>query len=103
MAARNILPRLPVTSIFGDEFRRSRSYATQRPHGSRDWLLIYTAGGSGRIGLGASTHLTTAGDLLLYESGAFQDYGTAPDSSGWHLLWAHFIPGPPGIPGCNGR
>jgi AraC family transcriptional regulator of arabinose operon len=94
MASRAITPNVLVTSIFADEFERGSTYANWRPHGSGDWLLIYTAAGGGEIGLRNGTVRTRTGDLLLYEPGAVQEYGTAPEARRWRLCWAHFLPRP---------
>ena len=95
MLPRRISPHRPATSLFGAEFFRDRSYTNWRPHGSGDWLLIYTAHGSGAIATAEKTVVTRPGDLLLYEPQAMQDYGTDPEGRGrWHLLWAHFLPRP---------
>ena len=76
--------------LFADEFRRGRSYTTWRPHGTTDWLLIYTEAGSGRFATPAGTHETQPGEAVLLAPGEQHDYTTARDH--WHLLWAHFVP-----------
>ena len=75
-------------------FNRDASYFTRRPKGRDDWLLIYTASGSGRIISAQGTYLTEPGDILLYAPGDKQDYGTSPKTESWELLWAHFRPKP---------
>jgi AraC family transcriptional regulator, arabinose operon regulatory protein len=93
--SRRVTPYTSATSLFGDEFFKDRTYSNWRPNGSGDWLLIYTANGSGAIGTPGKTVLTRPGDLLLYEPQAAQDYRTAPEGRRrWHLLWAHFLPRP---------
>lgn len=94
MTARAVTPHLPVAAVFADEFDRGKSYANWRPRGSGDWLLIATVAGGGVIGLPEGTARTRPGDLLLYEPGAAQDYGTAPETGRWQLRWAHFLPRP---------
>lgn len=83
----------PVTDIYGDEFREGPHYKTLRTHGSGDYLLILTLGGSGRITFKGDLWETRPGDVLLYEPSAYQDYGTSQQTRKWHLLWAHFAPG----------
>jgi AraC family transcriptional regulator of arabinose operon len=92
MPSRRITPSFATATIFADEFHRGKSYENWRPHGSGDWLLIYTVAGSGAIGLPDGTYRTKPGDLLLYEPGARQDYRTAPETGKWRLRWAHFRP-----------
>jgi AraC family transcriptional regulator of arabinose operon len=92
--SRSITPTRSTTTIFADEFDQGRNYQNWRPHGSGDWLLIYTVAGSGAIGLPEGTYCTKPGDLLLYEPGAMQDYRTAPEAGRWRLRWAHFRPRP---------
>jgi len=94
MLSRRITPHDPETAIFGDEFLRGRSYSNWRPRGSGDWLIIYTVAGGGAIGLPEGTYRTRPGDLLLYEPGAAQDYGTDAQAGRWRLRWAHFRPRP---------
>ncbi len=94
MSSRKISPSIPTTTIVCDEFERGAPYTNWRPRGSGDWLLIYTAAGSGVIGLPGGPVRTRVGDLLLYEPDAAHDYGTAAEAARWRLLWAHFVPRP---------
>ena len=94
MPSRRITPHGHTPAIFADEFERGRSYENWRPHGSGDWLLIYTVAGSGAIGLADGSMRTRPGDLLLYEPEARQDYRTAAEAGKWRLRWAHFRPRP---------
>lgn len=92
MPSRKITPHVAAATIFADEFVQDRNYENWRPHGSGDWLMIYTVAGSGAIGLPDGTYRTRPGDLLLYEPGALQDYRTDPQAGRWRLRWAHFRP-----------
>lgn len=92
MTVRRETPYRTDAPLYADEFRRGRSYATWRPGGSGDWLLIYTAGGSGRIVTPTGEFATQPGEGLLYAPGDYQDYGTSPAAGRWHLLWTHFRP-----------
>ncbi len=94
MPSRKTTPHQNISAILADEFDRGGDYASWRPQGSGDWLLIYTVAGSGAIGLPGGTYCTKPGDLLLYEPGALQDYRTAPEAGRWRLRWAHFRPRP---------
>jgi AraC family transcriptional regulator of arabinose operon len=80
------------TDLNADEFRQGARYATWRPRGSDDWLLIYTAGGSGRITTPQGSFATRPGEAILYAPTDYQDYRTEPAAKRWHLLWSHFRP-----------
>ena len=94
MPSRAITPSQPVTAIFADDFDQRSGWENWRPHGSGDWLLIYTVAGSGAIGLSNGVVHTRPGDLLVYEPDAVQDYSTNPEAGRWRLRWAHFLPRP---------
>jgi len=82
----------PVTDLHCGEFHRKRSYATRRPRGSGDWLLIYTVAGGGQFRTPHGSRTAGPGDAVLYAPEDFQDYGTSPEAGEWHLLWVHFAP-----------
>jgi AraC family transcriptional regulator of arabinose operon len=74
-------------------FHETPQYRTVRPRGTRDWLLIYTASGCGRFGAPGPPAVDAEapfGSITLVRPGTFHDYGTAPTSAGWELLWTHF-------------
>jgi AraC family transcriptional regulator of arabinose operon len=75
-------------------FQEGRGYATWRAHGTTDWLLIATLGGSGCFGFAGGEARTSPGELVLLPPGALHDYGVATPSGSWELLWAHFHPHP---------
>jgi AraC family transcriptional regulator of arabinose operon len=97
------MPRLetpwsPHESPHFGQFERGISYGTWRPHGTGDWLLIYTLGGSGRLASPSGSLTTRTGDLILYAPGDYQDYRTDPAAGQWKLLWSHFTPLPAWAP-----
>ena len=65
---------------------------TFRPHGSKDWLLIYTRAGSGFYRFKGGEFTSRPGDITLYRPGFFQDYRIAPVAGRWDVLYAHFLP-----------
>jgi AraC family transcriptional regulator of arabinose operon len=65
---------------------------TFRPHGAKDWLIIYTRAGSGLYRYPGGEFSSRRGDITLYRPGVFQDYRIAPDSRRWDVLFAHFLP-----------
>ncbi len=94
-------PRLetpsPATSpLVTGRFHETPGYASWRPKGTRDYLLIFTQTGRGRFGSGDGTPdlFCERGDTVLLRPGALHDYGTAPGASGWEIVWAHFLPRP---------
>lgn len=89
--------------VLTGHFRDGIPHGTVRPHGTNDWLIIYTAAGSGQIRFlcrqrgyagheGHDSFTTGPGDVVLFSPGSRHDYRTAPDAAGWDLLWAHFHP-----------
>ena len=94
MGLRIEAPHYPVSDLYGEEFRRDRSYTNWRPKGTDDWLLIYTAEGAGYLTTASREGTTQPGEVTLYAPGELHDYKTDPAMGRWHLLWAHFIPKP---------
>lgn len=91
---RTITPHVTAAPIGCSEFRRGPSYASWRPRGTADWLLILSVGGAGRIGISDRVIRLQPGDAVLFAPGASQDYATDPEIGHWHLRWAHFQPRP---------
>jgi len=94
MGPRQETPHQLISDLYGDEFRRGRTYAAWRPRGTGDWLLIYTAEGAGYLTTASGEGPTRPGDVTLYAPGELHDYKTDPGAGRWHLLWAHFIAKP---------
>jgi AraC family transcriptional regulator of arabinose operon len=80
--------------VCGEFLRQDANYTNWRPHGSGDWLLIYTLSGAGRITTATGSFRLGEGQALLYPPGAMQDYATDPEAGRWSLRWAHFSPKP---------
>lgn len=80
------------------EFRRDAAYQNWRSRGTRDWLLILTVAGAGRVGTDEMEVVCEPGTITLYEPGSPQYYYTDPRAGRWHLLWAHFYPRPHWMP-----
>jgi AraC family transcriptional regulator of arabinose operon len=92
---RPITPHVNADPLVCGEFlRQGRNYTNWRPHGSSDWLLIYTLSGAGRIATADGSVRLGEGHAVLYRPGATQDYATDPGESQWSLRWAHFVPKP---------
>jgi AraC family transcriptional regulator of arabinose operon len=91
---RSETPHRPVDAIIASEFDQGAGYTNWRPRGSGDWLLIYTADGTGCIILEGAPRVLAPGEAVLFAPGAAQDYRTEPSAGRWRLLWAHFVPRP---------
>lgn len=84
-----------VAPIITGHFREGLGYATWRPQGTTDWLLIFTNEGQGRFRMTAGPdRITTAGDITLLRPRTLHDYGTAPGADLWDIVWTHFLPRP---------
>lgn len=83
----------PLPLIAG-HFVEGANYNTWRPQGTRDYLLLLTITGQGRIGWANGETRINAGEVCLLRPGASHDYGTAPGADRWELLWTHFLPRP---------
>jgi AraC family transcriptional regulator, arabinose operon regulatory protein len=81
-----------VHRVDSGRLREGAAYATWRTHGTRDWLLLHTISGSGRIGATGAAVTTTVGDAVLLPPGTLHDYRTAPEIGSWDLAYAHFHP-----------
>lgn len=73
-------------------FRGPNLRHTYREHGTADWLLIYTFGGSGLYRFGDGEFRSRAHDVTLFSPGAFQNYRISPEAKRWDLYYAHFLP-----------
>jgi Transcriptional regulator containing an amidase domain and an AraC-type DNA-binding HTH domain len=82
----------PYGILIAGHYNESADYVIQRPSGSRDWLLMYTLSGEGRIQKHDQTVSCVAGDVALLMPGIPHHYGTKGTS--WEFIWAHFIPDP---------
>jgi AraC family transcriptional regulator of arabinose operon len=98
MAARKKTPWSPHEGPVAGEFWSDAVYTNWRPHGTDDWLLIYTVGGAGYMTTAAAKGPTRPGDVTLYAPGEVHDYRTDPGAKRWHLLWVHFLPRPAWYP-----
>lgn len=86
-------PDDPSRSITIGEFEEDAGYRTIRKTGTPNCLMILTLGGGGRMESEAGELWESqAGDILLYEPGAYHNYGTSPVVGTWSLLWSHFVP-----------
>jgi len=77
-------------------FKRTRDYAGWRPTGTRDWHLLCSLSGRGRVGTPAGDRELDPGRLVLFTPGTPQDYGLwlqpGRATGRWELVWAHFLP-----------
>jgi AraC family transcriptional regulator of arabinose operon len=83
----------PANSLTIGEFAQGPAYRTVRSNGTRNFLLILTLDGSGRVTARDGGYIRTkTGDILLFAPGTYHHYGTAPESGTWNLAWSHFVP-----------
>jgi AraC family transcriptional regulator of arabinose operon len=78
--------------VHAGRFYGSTLRHTFRPHGTKDWLLIYTRAGSGLYRFSGGEFRSRAHDVTLFRPGAFHDYQIAPSTGKWDLSFAHFLP-----------
>lgn len=90
-----------VVSLNADEFRMGTRYQNLRTRGTPDWLMIVTVAGAGIVGGPEAEVHSRPGTVTLYQPGAYQRYGTDPETGHWHLLWTHFHPLPHWGPWLN--
>ena len=80
----------PGGRVLAGHFDNDADYATKRPHGTDDWLLIITVSGAGLL----SGIRSEPGDAIAIRPRTAHDYGTDPAVGRWELAWAHLlIPG----------
>ncbi len=79
-----------VVRIITGHFHALPEYGTYREEGTTSWLLVLTLDGAGHFG----DLIAHPGDLVLIRPHTLHDYGTAPGSDRWELVWAHFHPWP---------
>lgn len=95
-APRTVTPGPRPGPLVLGHFVRTRDYAGWRPNGARDWHLLYTVAGRGRVGTPGGERLLEPGRVVLFTPGTPEDYGLwlAPGrkTGHWELLWAHFLP-----------
>ena len=63
-----------------------------RPHGTKDWLLLYTESGRCLARFKDGEFAAGPGDILLYRPGTPQDYGQRAPNGRWKHVWVHWIP-----------
>ena len=85
-------PPGPPGRLVAGRFRESRCRDTWRAAGTRDWLLIMTTRGTGRIGHQGGAQRVKRGDVVLLQPGTRHDYGSERLGCRWEFWWAHFLP-----------
>ncbi|WP_028591648.1 helix-turn-helix domain-containing protein [Paenibacillus massiliensis] len=82
----------PPGILVSDLYREPYGYKCHRPEGTKDWLVMYTLSGQGRIRNGNGGYLECVpGTVTLLSPGTPQEYFTTEDMI-WEKMWAHFIP-----------
>jgi AraC family transcriptional regulator, arabinose operon regulatory protein len=73
-------------------------FDTWRKAGTRDWFLMLTINGRGRIGHLHGDVMVTAGDVVILRPGVRHDYGSERLKTRWRFYWVHFLPPPDWMP-----
>ena len=88
-----------VARVLGGYLDEGPEYSTFRRRGTDDWLLIHTVSGSGQlVGSDGAAVRTAVGDAVLVRPRTRHDYGTAPGSANWEIVFSHFHPRPEWMP-----
>jgi AraC family transcriptional regulator of arabinose operon len=88
-----------VARVLGGHLDEGPEYSTFRSRGTTDWLLIHTVAGSGQlVGPDGAAVRTGVGDAVLLRPRTLHDYGTAPGSANWKIVFSHFHPRPEWMP-----
>jgi AraC family transcriptional regulator of arabinose operon len=82
----------PASQLLAGRFPGQTLRHTFRARGSKDWLLIYTRGGSGLYRYPGGEFASRRGDVTLYRPGIFQNYQIARATGRWDVVFAHFLP-----------
>lgn len=102
MSERDLLPPRPAVETGGGRkvqsahFVVAAPYHVYRSHGTPTALIFFTVSGEGffRASRGG-VHVTRPGELMYYEPGVEQEYGTvARTGRPWDFHWVHFFPRP---------
>jgi AraC family transcriptional regulator of arabinose operon len=91
----------PVVPLNAGHFQNRTLRHTRRVQGTRDWLLIYTVGGSGLYRFPAGEFHSRPHDITLFRPGSFQDYQRSPRTQKWDLFYIHFLPRPEWLDGLR--
>ncbi len=75
--------------IIAGHYHAPDTYASKRPYGRKDWLMIYTLGGEGYASTPNMNVICRTGDMTLLKPGIPHHYGTRKGEI-WHMVWAHF-------------
>ncbi len=92
MTQRPNSPSPPWGRLTTGMWNMKNTFSRWREHGTRDWLLMYTTGGSGRFGHDRGEIITKRWDAVLLAPGVPHDYGLEATKLSWDFSWAHFIP-----------
>lgn len=79
---------LPFYGVSCGEFFTGERYCTKR-EGLKNYLLLVTVDGLGRISQQGQTSYLEAGSAVVIDCDLYQEYGTVPDHS-WHFYYLHF-------------
>ncbi|MEO6848528.1 MAG: helix-turn-helix domain-containing protein [Chthoniobacterales bacterium] len=81
----------PLSPLFPGFLPGQSVRHTVRPHGTQDWLLIYTMKGAGIYRFGNEVYESRAHEVTLFRPQTPHAYQASPEK-GWDLYFAHFLP-----------
>ena len=90
-AGRHVKPLESTGTIFGDHFDQDDAYRLRRPHGMKDWLLVYTR--MERAMSGRLPERNARPGQLAY-CAPISRMNTELCRKRWNFLWIHY----PGLP-----
>jgi len=94
MASRTDTPIPDFRDLLSGHFHAEPGYFAYRSRGTRDWLLIHTLSGCGRLGFEHGETTADPRDIVLLPPGTLHDYGVGQAHPEWELQWVHFYPRP---------
>jgi AraC family transcriptional regulator, arabinose operon regulatory protein len=89
-AAGSVAQKQPVRILRSAHYVEVAPYRVLRAKGIAEWHLTYTIHGRGHYRQPEVEFESLPGDLVLFEPGAYQDYGCGAQSS-WEFIWVHFM------------
>lgn len=82
----------PPGVLLADHFNESLGYRTNRPAGTRDYLITFTLDGCGSYRIGEQVRLCRRGDVMILTPGTPHHYETFAEEGHWDFVWCHFVP-----------
>lgn len=95
-ASRPTVPAVTVSPppgvLLADHFSKTVGYRTNRPAGTRDYLITFTLSGCGTYRIGEQLRQCRRGDVMILTPGTPHHYETHVEEGLWDFVWCHFLP-----------